>query len=224
MNDQFDDTVYEPGWMAQVLKVAHIILIVAALAVTTPTTLWFLQRHVPDPAWYAFAGVAFVDLGAMFWFAAAEKLARGDGQKIIAWLMFGVSFLGMVAAFSLQMLNAILPDDARPFLTIYIIFVILANILAALLFAHADPDAALQRTLRHLVSKRESEHRLGAVRQAHAEEIVSDEERRLNREIRLAQKRQELARLQNTATDEHETARAIAARLAGRPSDGKSPS
>jgi hypothetical protein len=186
----------QDGWEHTALTWIHKLLLLAAVLVTTPTTYWFIQTHVPEPAWYPFCAVLFVDGGAFFWFYNLQYRTRSHGQTIIAALMFGLSVVAMAAAFSLQMLGVVLPEEARPVLEVVIVAVILLNIVSGLFFEFFDPEQSLSRAARQFQAQ-ETSHKAQAVQLSeHAEASTRIAHENVTRELELTRKKKELAELQ----------------------------
>lgn len=197
------------GWESTLLKWLGKLLLGLALLVTTPTTFWFVQKHVPDPEWYAAIAVLFVDGGAFFWFYNGQHRTRGNGQSIIAWGMFSVSLLGMATAFSLQVIGVNFPPEVKPWLEGIIVAVILSNILFGLLFEFADPAAQLRRADRKWHADQEAEKQRQEHDQTKRERDAEIKKALLQREIELAKLTQQLAILQHSAADEQAKAREL---------------
>lgn len=185
------------GWEHSVLLALGKLLLLAALLVTTPTTYWFVQQYVPEPAWYPYLAVLFVDGGAFFWFYTIQHRTRGDGQTIVAALMCVLSILGMASAFSLQMLRVELPRDTASFLQVVIVTVILLNIIAGLGFEFLDPSAQLRRSARKWSADQESKRAAAEQGQAQREKETLDEHAILQRQLELTDLQRRLAELKN---------------------------
>jgi hypothetical protein len=193
------------------MTIWHKLLLTVGLLVTIPTTFWFIQRHVPEPWWYPFLAVLFVDGGAVFWFYTLQHRSKSHGQDLIAGVMLAISAVGMISAFFLYMLGTTFDENTTGVFSFIIVSVIVANIAAGFAFEFTDPakkyhrkqrkDAAARviegKRLEHGIANQSADALAEQRRQVQEKEMIELKQKNAAQQSELDIMKSELRRLQS---------------------------